>query len=190
MQERTGRLVRTLLFATGVAAALSARPAGGWEDRSTGADMPWLGSGGRAHLYFQRSSCFGCPTGYKDEERWGRSAWSGEHPYVTVGKAMSFLFSEGGMANAAKSIGASAISDGSDISRRPARTCEQGTGAELAIGVAHAKLRQWRAFDAQSGNDHRPDPVPGRVRLEVIEPRALPYHMTVVMIEPTVIAPA
>ena len=59
----------------------------------------------------------------------------GAHPYVTVGKAMSFLFTDGGMAKAARSIGAGSIADGSGI----------------------------------------------------IEPRALPYHMTVVMIEPTVI---
>jgi hypothetical protein len=55
---------------------------------------------------------------------------------VTGGKAMSFLFSEGGMAKAARSIGSRSISDGSGI----------------------------------------------------IEPGALPYHMSVVMIEPTVIA--
>jgi len=126
---------RKLVSAACVAIAVSAPPALAWDDRSAGGDMPWLGSGGRAHLYFQRSSCFGCPTGYKDEERWGRSAWSGEDPYVTVGNAMKFLFTDGGMAKAAKSIGAGSVADGSGI----------------------------------------------------VEPRALPYHMTVVMIEPTVI---
>jgi hypothetical protein len=126
---------RTLLIGAGIVAAFSALPACGWEDRSANADMPWLGSGGRAHLYFRETSCFGCPTGSKAEQRWGRSSWSGEDPYVTVGKAMIFLFTEGGMAKAAKSIGAGTIADGSGI----------------------------------------------------IEPRALPYHMTVVMIEPAVI---
>ena len=33
-----------------MAAALAALPACGWEDRSAGGDMPWIGSGGRAHL--------------------------------------------------------------------------------------------------------------------------------------------
>jgi len=70
-------------------------PACGWEDKS-GADMPWLGGGGRAHLYHQRSSCMGCPTGYQDEERWGGSAWSGKSPYATVGKAMEFLAENAG----------------------------------------------------------------------------------------------
>src|SRR5262249_55936842 len=126
---------RSLLLGAGIAAALAALPACGWEDRSAGGDMPWLGSGGRAHLYSQESSCFGCPTGSRYEERWGRSAWSGEDTYGTVGRAMSFLFTDGGMAKAAKSIGAGSVGDGSGI----------------------------------------------------IEPRALPYHMTVVMIEPTVI---
>jgi hypothetical protein len=124
-----------LATAAVLAAALSALPACGWEDRSAGGDTPWLGSGGRAHVYFQRSSCFGCPTGYKDEQRWGRSPWSGEDPHVTVGKAMSFLFTDAGMAKAAKRIGAGSVGNGGGI----------------------------------------------------IEPRALPYHMTVVMIEPTVI---
>ena len=133
--RRTRRPVRTLLVATAVATTLSALPACGWEDRSANADMPWLGSGSRARLYYQESSCFGCPTGSKAEQRWGRSAWSGEDPYITVGKAMGFLFTEGGMAKSAKSIGAGSIADGGGI----------------------------------------------------IEPRALPYHMTVVMIEPTVI---
>ena len=97
--------------------------------------MPWLGKGGRAHLYDQHSACMGCTTGYKDEQRWGRSAWSGEDPYLTVGNAMRFLFTDGGMAKAAKAIAAGSI------------------GGEGGI----------------------------------IEPKALPYHMTVVMIEPTVI---
>lgn len=99
--------------------------------------MPWLGGGGRAHLYHQRSSCMGCPTGYKDEECWGRSAWSGTDPYVAV-TAMNFLAANSGALRSAKSIGAGAIG---------------GAGGPNGI----------------------------------IEPRALPYCMTVVMIEPMVI---
>jgi hypothetical protein len=136
MSRSTRSMVaRRLLLAAGSAALLSALPACGWEDRSAGGDMPWLGSGGRAHLYYRESSCMGCPTGSKSEQRWGRSASSGEDPYVTVGRAMSFLFTDGGMAKAAKSIGAGSV------------------GGDTGI----------------------------------LEPRALPYHMTVVMIEPTVI---
>jgi hypothetical protein len=64
-----------------------------------------------------------------------RKRWSGEDPYVTVGKAMNFLFTDGGMAKTARRLGSGSVADGSGV----------------------------------------------------IEPRALPYHMTVVMIEPTII---
>jgi hypothetical protein len=127
--------VRAVAFAVSLAAAISALPACGWEDHSAGGDMPWMGNGGRARIYSKDASCFGCPTGYKHEERWGSSSWSGEDPYVTVGKAMNFLFTDGGMAKAAKRFGAGSVADDSGV----------------------------------------------------IEPRALPYHMTVVMIKPTVI---
>jgi hypothetical protein len=132
------RAVRTLSVGASLALLLGSLPACGWEDKSAGADMPWLGGGGRAHLYHQRSSCIGCPTGYKDETRWGRSAWSGADPYVTVGQAMNFLADNAGALRSAKSIGAGAIG---------------GAGGKDGI----------------------------------IEPRALPYRMTVVMIEPTVV---
>jgi hypothetical protein len=122
-----------LAITAGLAFAL-APGAGAWDDRSS-PDMPWLGGGGRAHLYQQRSSCFGCPTGYRDEERWGRSAWSGESPYTTVSKAMKFLAGTSVLAGAAKSKGAGDVGG-------------EGGG--------------------------------------IISPRALPYHFTVVMIEPTV----
>lgn len=126
---------RTLMLCAGLAAGLGSASVSAWEDRTAGTDMPWMGGGGRAHPYFDRSACFGCPTGYKDRERWGRSRWSGEDPYVTVSKAMSFLVTAGGMGNAARSIGAGTIG------------VEGGT----------------------------------------IEPRAIPYHLTVVMIEPTIV---
>jgi len=83
--------------------------ANAWDDKSAGADLPWLGSGGRAHLYHQRSSCFGCTTGYRDEERWGRGAWSGEDPYVTVSNAMGFLARTDMLAKAPRSKGAGDI---------------------------------------------------------------------------------
>jgi len=131
------RALRMLMTGAPLVLMFASLPACGWEDKS-GADMPWLGGGGRAHLYHQRSSCMGCPTGYQDEERWGGSAWSGKSPYATVGKAMEFLAENAGALRSARSIGAGAIG---------------GAGGKDGI----------------------------------IEPRALPYRMTVVMIEPTVV---
>jgi hypothetical protein len=127
--------VRGIATATLIVAATTSLSACGWEEHGAGSDMPWLGSGGRAHIYSKDAACFGCPTGSKHEERWGSSSWSGEDPYVTVGKAMNFLFTDGGMAKAARRLGSGSVADDSGV----------------------------------------------------IEPRALPYHMTVVMIEPTVI---
>ena len=107
-----------------------------WDDVTGERDMPWLGSGGRARWFHDRSSCFMCPTGYRDEERWGRSRWTGEDPYATVGRAMRFLH------------------DTKQLERWPAAIGEGSVGGEG----------------------------PG-----TIEPRALPYRLTVVMIEPTVV---
>lgn len=133
--RRVSTPVRRIIVALGLTVALGALPACGWDEHSANTDTPWLGGGGRAQLYAKDAACFGCTTGSKHEERWGRSSLSGEDPYVTVGHAMQFLFTEGGMAKAARSIGAGSVGDDSGI----------------------------------------------------IEPKALPYHMTVVMLEPTVI---
>jgi hypothetical protein len=130
--------MRTAATLTAICTLLLSLVAHAWDDKSAGADLPWLGGGGRAHLYHQRSSCFGCPTGYRDEQRWGRSAWSGEDPYVTVSRAMSFLARTDILAKAPRSRGAGDVG---------------GAGGEGGI----------------------------------ISPRALPYHFTVVMIEPTVV---
>jgi hypothetical protein len=74
---------------------LVAAPAFSWDDRTGDLDMPWLGSGGRARLFADRSTCLMCPTGYTDRRRWGRSAGSGEEPYGTVGGALRFLQQKG-----------------------------------------------------------------------------------------------
>ncbi len=136
---RSPRVRRNRAAALGVAAglllALGAGPAAAWDDRSAGVDLPWLGSGGRAHLWARDVSCWGCGTGSRHEQLWGRSTWTGEDPYATVGQAMAFLFSQKSMAAAAKALGAGSVYDGQ----------------------------------------------------EVLEPKALPYHLTVVMIEPTVV---
>ena len=133
--RREGAHARRIVVALGLAIAFGALPACGWDEHGAGSDTPWLGGGGRAHLYSKDAACFGCPTGSRHEELWGRSSFSGEDPYVTVGRAMQFLFTDGGMAKAARSIGAGSVGDDSGI----------------------------------------------------VEPKALPYHMTVVMLEPTVI---
>jgi hypothetical protein len=123
-----------LLIALGFALIAYAYLANAWEDRSAD-DMPWLGSGRRARLYYRQSSCLMCPTGFQSEERWGRFAWFGEEPYTTVAKAMRYLRETPIFANAPVAKGAGSIGDDSGI----------------------------------------------------IVPRALPYHFTVVMIEPTVV---
>ena len=116
-------MTRSALLALTLAAAVvlavgSPAVSRAWDERS-GSDMPWLGRGGRAHLYHQRSSCFGCPTGYRDEERWSRSAWSGESPYVTVSKAMKFLAGTSVLAGASASKGAGDVGgDGGIITPR------------------------------------------------------------------------
>jgi hypothetical protein len=104
-----------------------------WDEKS--GDMPWLGKGGRAHYYTRETSCMMCTTGSRVENRWGRSSFSGEDPYQTVGKAMGFLAKRGALAKAAHAIGSGSVSDGT----------------------------------------------------VTIEPKALPYRLTVVMLEPTVI---
>jgi hypothetical protein len=121
---RAGRLLLALLMAT-VAPLVHA-----WEEQ-TGGDMPWLGRGGRAHLYTGES----WPTS-SHKERWGRSSWGGEEPYITVSKAMGFLNSVGVLAKAPSG---------------------QGGGSVVTESGA------------------------------VVQPVALPYTFTVVMIEPTVI---
>ena len=130
------KLVRRLLvlIAVGLSVMLFTLFVNPFEDRSP-PDMPWLGSGMRARLYYRESSCLMCPTGYQSEERWGRFSWSGEAPYNTVSKAMSFLSNAPLFANAPSAKGAGSIADDSGI----------------------------------------------------ITPRALPYHFTIVMLEPTVV---
>jgi len=100
---------RAIAFLAVAVTLTFAAHADAWQDRSAGADLPWLGGGGRAHLYFDRSSCFGCTTGYRDEERWGRSALSGESPYETVSKAMGFLAKTDMMTKAPRSQGSGDI---------------------------------------------------------------------------------
>lgn len=79
-----GRLLLMLLLLVPLAARA-------WEDQTGDRDMPWMGRGGRAHWFFDRSSCLMCPTGYTDSVRWGRWRFTSEDPYLTVGVAMRFL---------------------------------------------------------------------------------------------------
>jgi hypothetical protein len=86
-----------------------------WKENTDG-DLPWLGSGGRAHFYRQESSSPFSGTGYKTEQRWGRSSWSGEDPYITVNKAMGFLDAVGALAHAPPAGGAgSAYVGGNEV---------------------------------------------------------------------------
>lgn len=83
-----------------------------WEDATDDRDMPWLGGGGRARWFHDRSSCLMCPTGYRDEERWGRSRWTGADPYATVGTAMRFLQKSGALARWPEALGEGSVFDG------------------------------------------------------------------------------
>jgi hypothetical protein len=96
------RLVDRVVVAAAV--LVIAAPALAWKE--VPGDMPWLGSGGRAHLYAEDRGCFGCTTGSRHVERWGRNALSGPSPYETVGEAMSFFNAVGGLADAPKAAGA------------------------------------------------------------------------------------
>jgi hypothetical protein len=69
-------------------------------------DMPWLGNGGRARLYAEDRGCFGCTTGSRHVERWGRNSLAGPSPYETLNEAMSFFAAVGGLADAPKAGGA------------------------------------------------------------------------------------
>ena len=89
----TLRIPRIALAVT--AFLLVAAPAHPWDDRTGDLDMPWLGGGGRADMFADRSTCIMCPTGYTDRRRWGASARSGEDPYGTVGAALRFLQHKG-----------------------------------------------------------------------------------------------
>jgi len=109
MRRRAMRGLRRLRAALQVACVgglwlLAASPALAWQE--VPGDMPWLGSGGRAHLYAEDKGCFGCTTGSRHVERWGRSSLSGPSPYETVGEAMSFFNAIGGLADAPRAGGA------------------------------------------------------------------------------------
>jgi hypothetical protein len=103
---RGTRRVRASLRVTwlGGLLLLAASPALAWKE--VPGDMPWLGSGGRAHLYAEDKGCFGCTTGSRHVERWGRRSLSGPSPYETVGEAMSFFNVIGGLADAPRAGGA------------------------------------------------------------------------------------
>lgn len=98
---------------------LVATAACAWEDATGDRDMPWLGGGGRAKWFHQRSSCLMCPTGYRDEERWGRSRWTGSDPYGTVGAAMRFLQRSGALTRWPVALGEGSIYDGSGETIEP-----------------------------------------------------------------------
>ena len=81
-----GRLVRGAVIVLALATPSAALA---WKEVQ--GDMPWLGSGGRAHLYAEDKGCFGCTTGSRHEERWGRNSLSGPSPYATLNEAIDSL---------------------------------------------------------------------------------------------------
>ena len=124
---RVGVLAVALLSAPALAFA--------WDDATGERDMPWLGSGERARLFTEKSTCIMCPTGYSFHQSWGKSGRSGQEPYSTVSGALRFLKKRGVLDQWPEAIGEGSVGDGK----------------------------------------------------EIIDPRAVPYRLTVVMLEPTVI---
>ncbi len=94
---------------------LVAAPALAWGGRTGERDMPWLGGGGRAHMFGDRATCIMCPTGYTYRQRWGRSGRSGEEPYGTVGAAMRFLQQKGVLDAWPEALGEGSVGDGEGI---------------------------------------------------------------------------
>ncbi len=90
MRRAAALLFKLLRVGLALAAVAISSLAHAWKENTDG-DLPWLGDGGRAHFYRQDSSSPFSASGYKTEQRWGRSSWSGEDPYITVNKAMGFL---------------------------------------------------------------------------------------------------
>jgi hypothetical protein len=106
---------RALRAGIATALLLIAAPALPWDDHTGDLDMPWLGGGGRARLFADRSTCIMCPTGYTDRRRWGRSAGSGEEPYSTVGHALGFLQRNGVLDAWPEAIGEGTVIDDNGI---------------------------------------------------------------------------
>jgi hypothetical protein len=100
------RLALLLVLAVATAAC-------GWEDVTGDRDMPWLGGGGRARWFRERSTCLMCPTGSREDDRWGRSRWTGEDPWATVAEVTSFLARSGALARWPEAFGEGSAWDGS-----------------------------------------------------------------------------
>jgi hypothetical protein len=65
-----------------------------WNDMTGNRDMPWMGSGGRARWYMRDTTKpwdVMNPRGPTIETRWGSSGGSGESPWTTGDRAVSYL---------------------------------------------------------------------------------------------------
>ncbi len=103
------------LLAFALIVGLTAPPARAWEDATGDLDMPWLGSGERARLFTETTSCLMCPTGSQFHRSWGRSAGSGSDPYDDVGTALRFLQKKGVLDGWPEAIGEGSVGDGHEI---------------------------------------------------------------------------
>ena len=107
MTSRT--LLATLAILLAAPAAVSA-----WDDATGSLDMPWMGSGERARLFTQQSTCLMCPTGYRYDRSWGANGRSGHDPYDDVGAALVFLKKKGVLDAWPEAIAEGSVGDGKE----------------------------------------------------------------------------
>ena len=105
--------VRALIAAVGLV-LVTAAAAAAWDDATGSLDMPWMGSGERARLFTQRSTCLMCPTGYRFDRSWGASGRSGRDPYDDVGAALVFLKKKGVLDAWPEAIAEGTVGDGNE----------------------------------------------------------------------------
>jgi hypothetical protein len=89
--------------------------ASAWNDATGELDMPWLGSGERARLFSETTSCVMCPTGSSDHRSWGSSGRGGSDPYDDVQAALRFLKKKGILDAWPEAIAEGSVGDGSEI---------------------------------------------------------------------------
>ena len=91
-----------ILFFAAMASAASAQLPYLWSDETGDRDMPWMGSGGRAHWYKRDVTSpldIMNPRGPTIETHWGSSGRSGESPYDTGDRAVAYLERVGALAD-------------------------------------------------------------------------------------------
>jgi hypothetical protein len=105
----------TIVIAFFAVVLAKAAPARAWNDATGSLDMPWMGSGERARLFTENSTCIMCPTGYTHHRSWGRSGRAGADPYDEVDRALRFLKTKGVLDAWPAAIAEGTVSDGTEV---------------------------------------------------------------------------